>query len=423
MTIGGKGRHTPVMIDRKPVAYIRRSFSRRHDPGDVSREFQTATVRSLAGEDAADLVVKDGDWGKSAAREHTAKRLDFLEVIAMVERGEISTLYAYSADRLARSVRWAAQLVDACEDHGTTIVTGDGRYSPGDDQAWTMFTFTAMQNEGALKQMKRKTRASFEVRRDRGDHLGPAPYGQKVVAGELVDNPAESLDVVRNAYERAGTLQGAARLLVAEKVPTRSGKPWRATTLRGILDRLEVLPRRAPRGRTPARPYLLARLLRCHCGATMTGRVNTKGRRGFAYECKQAASKPGHGPYSISEARLLPMIRAEADCLVTPGTMVTGGDAEGRRAELLDARERVTDTYLDPRAGKSSEWRNARWDEIDTELDRLDFIETIVEIPALDWDRPTASVNAVLRALWERVELGPDLMPVRFVWHVPEWRA
>jgi hypothetical protein len=29
----------------------------------------------------------------------------------------------------------------------------------------------------------------------------------------------------------------------------------------------------------------------------------------------------------------------------------------------------------------------------------------------------------VLRALWERVELGPDLMPKRFVWRVPEWRS
>jgi len=401
------------MIDRKPVAYIRRSFSRRHDPGDVSREFQTAEVRRLAGEDAADLVVKAGDWGKSAAREHTARRLDFLEMIEMIERGEVSTLYAYSADRLARSVQWSARLLDACEDGGTTIVTGEGRYAPDDDSGRQMFHFLAMQNEGALRQMKRKTRASFDVRKARGDHLGPAPFGQKVVAGQLVDNPVESLDAVRNAYRRAGTLQGAARLLNTEFEPTRSGKPWRATTLRGILDRLEVLPRRAPRGRTPSRPYLFARLLQCPCGATMTGRVNTKGRRGFAYECKQAATVPDHGPYSISEARLLPIIRAEADRLRgLPDRILTGGeDAEARRAELIEDRERVTDTYLDSRSGKSKEWRNARWDEIDAELDRLDFIETIVEVPAADWDWPTDDLNRHLRLLWERVELGADLLP------------
>ena len=415
------------MIDRKPVAYIRRSFSRRHDPGDVSREFQVDEVRRLAGEDAGGLVIKDRDWGISAAREHTHKRLDFLDMIEMVERGEVSTVYAYSADRLARSVRWSAQLLDACEDAGTTIVTGEGRYAPGDDAGNMMFGFLALQNAAALKQMVKKTRASYAVRVARGDYLGPAPYGSKVVAGKLVSNPAESLAKVRTAYRRAGTLQGAARLLNARKVPTRSGRPWRATTLRGILGRDGLLPRRAPRGRTPARSYLLAKLLRCPCGATMTGRVNTKGRRGFAYECKQASVKPGHGPYSVSEARLLPLIRGEADRLSPPDAVVMGGeDAEARRAELLEARERVTETYLDARSKMTKEARDARWEAIDAELDRLDFVERAVEVPgAVDWTQPTAIINAVLRAMWERVELGSDLMPTPdgFAWTVPEWRA
>jgi DNA invertase Pin-like site-specific DNA recombinase len=152
------------MIDRQPVAYVRRSFSRRHDPGDVSKEFQVAAVRRLAGDEADALIVKAGDWGKSAAREHTEKRLDFLDIVKMVEAGEVSTIYAYSADRLARSVQWAARLLDACEDAGTTIVTSDGRYAPDDDAGRQMFQFQALVNESALKQMVKKTRASFEVR-------------------------------------------------------------------------------------------------------------------------------------------------------------------------------------------------------------------------------------------------------------------
>jgi DNA invertase Pin-like site-specific DNA recombinase len=414
------------MIDRQPVAYIRRSFSRRHDPGDVSREFQTAEVRRLAGNDADNLLVKAGDWGVSAAREHTERRLDFLDMIEMVKRGEVSTVYAYSADRLARSVQWSARLIDACEDAGTTIVTGEGRYAPDDDAAKMMFGFLALQNESALRQMVKKTRASYAVREARGDYLGPAPFGSKVVAGKLVSNPSEPISKVRTAYRRAGTLQGAARVLNTQEVPTRSGKPWRATTLRGILGRDGLLPRRAPRGRTPARSYLFAKLLRCPCGATMTGRVNTKGRRGFAYECKQASVKPAHGPYSVSEARLLPLIRAEADRLVTPGAVVMGGeDAEARRADLLEARERVTETYLDPRSKMTKQVRDARWDSIDAELDRLDFVEKTVEVPTLDWSQATAVVNGILRAMWERVELGPNLLPKPdgFLWRREEWRA
>jgi DNA invertase Pin-like site-specific DNA recombinase len=413
------------MIDRRPVAYVRRSFSRRHDPGDVSKEFQVAAVRRLAGDDADGLTVKAGDWGKSAAREHTEKRLDFLDIIKMVEAGEVSTIYAYSADRLARSVQWAARLLDACEDAGTTIVTSDGHYAPDDDAGRQMFQFQALVNESALKQMVKKTRASFAVRKARGDYLGPPPFGSKVVGAKLVDNPDEALEAVLGAYRRAGTLRGAVRLLNAEKVATRSGKPWRATTLRGILDRVEVLPRRMPRGRTPARSYLFAKLLRCPCGATLTGRKNTKGRRGFAYECKQAAMKPGHGQTSVSEARIMPFVRAEADHLIDFGTVQTAGDAEARRAELIERRERVTETYLDPRSRMTREKRDAEWDAIDSELDNMDMIDTLEDVPAIDWNQPVEVVNAILRALWGRVELGPDLMPKPdgFVWRRPEWRA
>jgi DNA invertase Pin-like site-specific DNA recombinase len=417
-----------MMTERQPVAYVRRSFSRRHDPGDVSREFQTAEVRRLAGEDAGNLIVKSRDWGVSASREHIERRLDFLDMIEMVKRGEVSTVYAYSADRLARSVQWSARLIDACEDAGTTIVTGEGRYAPDDDSAKMMFGFLALQNEAALRQMKKKTQASFAVRKARGDHLGPAPYGSKVVAGKLVDNPDERLDVLIDAYRRAGTLQGAARLLNAEQVPTRTGKPWRATTLRGILDRANVLPRRLPRGRTPSRSYLLAKLLRCPCGATLTGRLNTKGRRGYAYECKQAASKPGHGPYSISEARLIRVIQTEAAMLRSPHDRIAEVSA-GDDIEALDRRRgALIDLYLDDPNPQTKALLDERLAKIDDDQERLaGRLEAIVvDVPtAIDWTQPVAIVNEILRAMWERIELGPDLMPKPdgFVWRREEWRA
>src|SRR5262245_23928301 len=128
-------------MSREPVAYIRRSFSRRGDPGDESRKFQTDAVRRLAGADAAALVILDRDWGVSAARELTDKRLDFLDLLEMVKRGQVSTLYAYSADRLARSTAWAATLLDSCKDAGTTVVTTEGRYDFEDANARQMFRF------------------------------------------------------------------------------------------------------------------------------------------------------------------------------------------------------------------------------------------------------------------------------------------
>jgi hypothetical protein len=44
-------------------------------------------------------------------------------------------------------------------------------------------------------------------------------------------------------------------------------------------------------------------------------------------------------------------------------------------------------------------------------------------VPAIDWSWSAERINAVLRAMWERVELDDRMRPVRAEWLVPEWRA
>src|SRR3954463_954164 len=115
-----------------PVAYIRRSVARTGDPGDVSREFQTDKVRSLANGDGPSLRIIDGDWGKSGGRKGARHRAAFLAMLGDIEAGKVSTVYAYSIDRLARDVEASARLLNACERTGATIVTSEGRFAPGD---------------------------------------------------------------------------------------------------------------------------------------------------------------------------------------------------------------------------------------------------------------------------------------------------
>ncbi len=57
------------------------------------------------------------------------------------------------------------------------------------------------------------------------------------------------------------------------------------------------------------------------------------------------------------------------------------------------------------------------------ELDKLGAAEAVVAIPAVDWTWPPAELNAVLRAIIVRVDLGPDLRPVSALWRVPGWRS
>jgi hypothetical protein len=83
-----------MMPFARPYAYIRRSALR--DGGDISRTFQTDVVRDLAGPDGSLLTIIDKDWGRSGATDETDKREAFLDLMAAVERGEVSAIYAYS---------------------------------------------------------------------------------------------------------------------------------------------------------------------------------------------------------------------------------------------------------------------------------------------------------------------------------------
>ena len=62
--------------------------------------------------------------------------------------------------------------------------------------------------------------------------------------------------------------------------------------------------------------------------------------------------------------------------------------------------------------------------ELDAQLAALGATEALLDVPeAIDWDEwSPETINAVLRALWEYVQLGDDQLPREAVWRVPEWR-
>lgn len=390
------------------MAYIRRSTRSRTDPGDISREFQIETVRALAvGE--PELAILDGDWGKSAATDETDKRLAFLGLLAAVERGEVSTLYAYSTDRLARSVQWAARLLDACEKAGTTIVTGEGRFSPHDDMARQMFQFQAITNEAYSRQAKRKRASTIARQRARGDKLGQPYYGS--LAGE--DLPA-----VLAAFHQAGTYNGAAKILNATGVKSRRGH-WAHSSVQGIVTRAEGTQPTATRGAKPRADHIFHRLLRCHCGHTLTGSHRSGGAT--LYRCARAETDFDHGRKSVTEAAIIGWAMEEVERLQAPDA-VTLVDAETEAAELRARIERLRVAFV---AGLLDEAAMlVEKAELDTALMRLDLAGRAVRVPAFSWDHPPRDLNLALRALWDHVELDETLRPIRAAWLVPEhWLA
>lgn len=428
-----------------PVAYIRRSVASRADPGDLSREFQTEKVRALAGADADRLKIVDQDWGRSAATDKTDRRLAFLSLLADIEAGEVSALYAYSADRLARSVEWSARLLNACRRAGVTIVTSEGRFAPEDDAATDLFNFRAVVNESALRQMEKKARAAIERRRarnlaaglDETAGMGRKPYGAL---------PGERRDEVIAAFLEAGSFAGAAKLLNADAgrevrtvagrligtgrgVPARGGRPWDTSSVRLIVrhDRPDLLPVGGPgRGSRPRGTHLFTRLLRCWCGSTLTS-VPDRDLDTVRYLCVRARDDQTHSrPYVVAERKVRAWAEEETRRL-SPVFRALFADppdpaAVGRAHAALDAkRARVIDTYTEGLIDKAE--RDRRLAAIDRDREAIETRGRLAGValdPKVDWSKPPAEVNAKLRLLWEAIALGPDMLPVRAIWRPTE---
>lgn len=417
------------MTTTHPAAYLRRSYVDPNSPGDISREAQRAAVRKLAVADGhnGNLIEYD-DWGISADVAKSAKRTAYARLLADMEAGSVSAVYAFDVDRLYRDPRDLIRLQDAATRHRVRIVTTGGPLAigDGDDPAAEAFAFIgSVFGRLELQKAKKRNRAAREARLTRGDRFGQPPYGFRHVrddSGRVVrePNPAQPIAPILAAYREARTALGASRLLNVRGIPSPQGGLWYAPTVTRLVQihAPELLPRRGASGariRAPKHPTALSQLIRCHCGAVMTPNPP----RGQLY-CSRAAVTPDHGRRTVQESALMPWVKAEATRFAVPADAVAMADEhDARRVELEGQRERlgwaVTDGLL------TREQAAAKGAEIAAALDAIDTLDTTETVPqAIEWDAWTPeAINEVLRTYWHHVELDAGMQPIRAEWRLP----
>jgi hypothetical protein len=254
--------------------------------------------------------------------------------------------------------------------------------------------------------MTERAADAARVRRARGDRMGPAFYGTKVVGGQLVADPSRDVTAVLDAFRAAGSFLGAAKILNAAGVPTRNGgdRLWWAGSVRLIVEREApaLVPPRQRRGARATGSFLLSGLLRCSCGRTLTGKRDLG--KYIYYQCADA----------------LPAIVAEAERLRTPDAVRLAEADASRRTDLAERKRRLALTFADGALDEPT-YRH-ELEAIEDEETRLDAAARVVAVPTVDWSWEPARLNSVLRALFDYIALDTAMVPVEFRWSVPEWR-
>lgn len=393
---------------KRPYGYLRKSRVFR-DQEVVSPEMQLAAATEYAAQFGhSDLVVLT-DLNKSG-RKGRAGRPGFDALLSAIEAGEVSAVYSYSLSRLSRSVRDIMALADLCRAHGVPIrLARDTDPDPTTATGRAVLALLGVMAQLEADLAQERALDAVEARRARGDKMG----------GPVFLNHG----AVIAAYREAGSCTGAAKILTGSGVPTRNGNAvWYPSAVRVILERTapELLPALRAKGVKNAAPFTFYRLLRCHCGMILTGFRRQSGKQiGYtSYRCTRGRLVPGHGKTHIPEWVIQTWAEGEMSRLSPPADRVAL--AESTEAETIALRARLERVRVAFIAGLMDEaTMRAEKLDIDEALMRLDLAGRAVRVPTFEWDHEPRDLNLALRALWARVQLGPDLRPTRAEWLVP----
>jgi hypothetical protein len=321
-----------------------------------------------------------------------------------------------------------ADLLERCRVKGVRV-----RLVQEGEIDWTSATGRAFANMAAtFAQFERelaveRNQAAVAERKDRGDHLGQAPYGWTVVGGQLVKRDDERPDLVFEAFRQGGSFAKAARLLNEWGVPTRrQGTRWIHGTVADIVrqqgphDLGPALVKR--RGASPLAGAMFAGLLRCPCGATLTPRKDVGAPSGVSgYYCSRSSRTPGHGRMHVAERPVLEWAKTEAARYPLPDEVDAATSRSDERAGLEAERQQATRLGLVP--GADLRVVEERLAELDAALAAIDEEPTMVEVGPIDWEStPPAALNKLLRTYWFEVKLDEQLRPVSAEWRIRRMR-
>lgn len=223
----------------KAVTYIRVSGQSQaaSDKDGIPR--QRAKIAAYAKAHGIDIVDEFRDEGVSGCAE-PAYRPGLQALIGRLLLNGVRIVLVENADRIGRdsevapAVRLALRKIE-----GLKVINVDRGLDILDEQSRALNTIDDLIADKAKRDLVARLAHARRIRRERGERCdGRKPFGAR---------EGEADTVKRIAALRKQSLRAIAALLDEEGRATRSGKPWSAEAVRGVLARIDAETKAAKR--------------------------------------------------------------------------------------------------------------------------------------------------------------------------------
>jgi len=211
----------------KAIGYVRVSTEKQADFG-VSLEAQSEKVRAMVVVQDAELVEVIIDAGESAK---SLNRPGMARLLSLVDAGAVDAVIIAKLDRLTRSVKDLAELLERFTRRGVSLVSVAESLDTGTAAGRLVLNIMVSVSQWEREAIGERTRDAMHHKRANGERVGTVPFGYHMAADglHLEADPAEQgiLARVRGLKAAGFTTRQIAAELNRQGFTTRRGTAWR----------------------------------------------------------------------------------------------------------------------------------------------------------------------------------------------------
>src|SRR5437762_222185 len=174
-----------MLSTMRAIGYVRVSTDKQADHG-VSLEAQEAKIRAMATVQGAEIVELIVDGGESAK---DLKRPGMEHLLTLVDERKVQTVIIAKLDRLTRSVKDLAELLERFQRRGVSLVSVAESLDTGSAAGRLVINIMTAVSQWEREAIGERTRDAMRHKKSSGQRVGNIEHGYRLGANAVQLEP------------------------------------------------------------------------------------------------------------------------------------------------------------------------------------------------------------------------------------------